>query len=66
MSNNRMLALVAIVAGALFTGACADDVTGPGDLAVERPVVEGEPMQLGPEAPAIKAHGEWPDEPEEE
>ena len=65
MSNKRMLALVAIVAGALFTGACADDVTGP-SFAPERAVPEGEPLQLGPEAPAIKAHGEWPDEPEEE
>jgi hypothetical protein len=30
MSNNRMLALVAILAGGLMVGACGDSVTGPG------------------------------------
>ena len=29
MSNNRMLALVAILAGGLMVGACGDSVTGP-------------------------------------
>mgnify|MGYP001827376240 CR=1 FL=1 len=29
MSNNRMLALVAILAGGLMVGGCADNVTGP-------------------------------------
>jgi hypothetical protein len=29
MSNNRMLALVAILAGGLMVGACGDAVTGP-------------------------------------
>ena len=29
MSNNRLLALVAILAGGLMVGACGDSVTGP-------------------------------------
>ena len=33
MSNNRMLALVAILAGGLMVGACGESITGPGDLA---------------------------------
>lgn len=30
MSNNRMLALVAILAGGLMVGACGESITGPG------------------------------------
>jgi hypothetical protein len=29
MSNNRMLALVAILAGGLMVGACGESITGP-------------------------------------
>ncbi len=39
MSNNRMLALVAILAGGLMVGACGDAVTGP-----EGPIA-GPPIQ---------------------
>ena len=31
MSNNRMLALVALAAGGLMVGACGESVTGPGE-----------------------------------
>ena len=39
MSNNRMLALVAILAGGLMVGACGDAVTGPEGPYADAPIV---------------------------
>ena len=53
MSNIRMWTLVAILVGALFTGACADDVLGPtGAVLDDSSVVRDGPASTTPDTPA--------------